>query len=118
MKKVFFSKYCNFFYKNHPPTRHIKYKMIDFAPCNKQIMANKLLCTNLERFSLIVVINLLNSFRRNELRLVRFASRSLTTSHRCIHMAEMALLRAHLENANLSNPEEVKGLLFIKPRRW
>ena len=56
------------------------------------------------------MINLLNSFRRNELRLVRFASRSLTTSHRCIHMAEMALLRAHLENANLSNPEEVKGL--------
>ena len=38
------------FYENHPPTRHIKYKRIDFAPCNKSIMANKLLPTNLERF--------------------------------------------------------------------
>ena len=27
----------------------IKYKRIDFAPCNKSIMANKLLSTNLER---------------------------------------------------------------------
>ena len=38
------------FYKNHLPTRHIKYKGIDFAPCNKPIMANRLLLTNLERF--------------------------------------------------------------------
>ena len=38
------------FYENHPPTRLIKYKRIDFAPCNKSIMANKLLSTNLERF--------------------------------------------------------------------
>ena len=38
------------FYENHPPTRHIKYKRIDFAPCNKSTMANKALSTNLERF--------------------------------------------------------------------
>ena len=38
------------FYENHHPTRHIKYKGIDFAPCNKPIMANKLLLTHLERF--------------------------------------------------------------------
>ena len=31
------------------PTRHIKYIRMDFAPCNKSIMANKL-STNLERF--------------------------------------------------------------------
>ena len=38
------------FYENYPPTRHLKYKSIDFAPYNKPIMANKLLLTNLERF--------------------------------------------------------------------
>ena len=38
------------FYENHPPTRHLKYKRIDFAPCNKPIMSNKLLFTNFERF--------------------------------------------------------------------
>ena len=38
------------FYENHPPTRHIKYKRIDFAPGKKSIMANKLLPTNLEPF--------------------------------------------------------------------
>ena len=43
-------KSLKFFYENHPPTRHLKYKRIDFAPCNKPIMANKLLLTNLERF--------------------------------------------------------------------
>ena len=32
------------------PTRHINYKRIEFAPCNKSFMANKLLSTNLERF--------------------------------------------------------------------
>ena len=47
--KFFFLKFENF-YENHPPTRHIKYKKIDFAPSNKPIMANKLLLTNLERF--------------------------------------------------------------------
>ena len=31
----------NFSNENHTPTRHIKYKRIDFAPCNKPIMANK-----------------------------------------------------------------------------
>ena len=48
MKKKFLK--FEIFYENHPPTRHIKYKSIDFAPCNKPIMANKLLLTNLERF--------------------------------------------------------------------
>ena len=50
MKIIFFSKIWSFFYENHPPTRHIKYKKIDFVPCNKPIMANKLRSTNLERF--------------------------------------------------------------------
>ena len=48
MKKKFLK--FEFFYENHPPTRHIKYKGIDFAPCNKPIMANKLLLTNSGRF--------------------------------------------------------------------
>ena len=48
MKKKFLK--FEIFYENHPPTRHIKYKRIGFAPCNKSIMANKLLPTNLERF--------------------------------------------------------------------
>ena len=43
------------FCENHPPpppthTRHIKYKVIDFAPSNKSIMANKLASINLEHF--------------------------------------------------------------------
>ena len=38
------------FYENHPTTRHIKYKWLDLALCNKPIMANMLLLTNLERF--------------------------------------------------------------------
>ena len=49
MKKKNFLKF-KIFNENHPPTRHLKYKRIDFAPCNKPIMANKLLLTNLERF--------------------------------------------------------------------
>ena len=49
MKKKFL-KFEFFLNKNHPPTRHIKYKRIDFAPCNKPIMANRLLLTNLEQF--------------------------------------------------------------------
>ena len=39
----FFFKNLKFFYENHPPTRHIKYKRMDFAPCNKPIMVNQLL---------------------------------------------------------------------------
>ena len=39
--KFFFLKF-EIFYENHPPTRHIKYKKIDFATCNKSFMANKL----------------------------------------------------------------------------
>ena len=30
--------------------RHIKYKVIDFAPINKSIKANKIPSTNLEQF--------------------------------------------------------------------
>ena len=47
--KFFFLKF-EIFYENHPPTRHLKYKKIDFVPCNKPIMAHKLRSTNLERF--------------------------------------------------------------------
>ena len=47
---VFFLKIEFFLNENHPPTRHIKYKRIDFVPCNKSVMANKLRSTNLERF--------------------------------------------------------------------
>ena len=47
--KVFFLKF-EIFYQNHPPTRHIKYKRIDFATCNKSIMANQIRVSNLERF--------------------------------------------------------------------
>ena len=50
MNEKFFSKILKIFDKTHPPTRDIKYKTIDFAPCNKSIMANRLLSTNLERF--------------------------------------------------------------------
>ena len=45
-RKFFFYTFC----ENHPPTRHIKYKVIDFAPSNKSVMANKLLLANLELF--------------------------------------------------------------------
>ena len=47
---IFFSLKIEIYYENHPPTRRTKYKGIDFTPCNKPIMANKLLLTNLERF--------------------------------------------------------------------
>ena len=39
--KNFFSKILKFFDKIHPATRNIKYKTIDFALCNKSIMANR-----------------------------------------------------------------------------
>ena len=39
-KKIFLK--FEIFYENHPPTRHIKYKRIDLAPCNKSNMASKL----------------------------------------------------------------------------
>ena len=38
------------FLQNHPPKRHIKYKVIDFDPSTKSIMANKIPSTKLERF--------------------------------------------------------------------
>ena len=38
------------FCENHPPTRYIKYKVINLASSNKSIMPNRLLSTNLERF--------------------------------------------------------------------
>ena len=40
----------SFFYKNYPSTRHIKHKVIFFAPSNTSLMANKLRSTNSERF--------------------------------------------------------------------
>ena len=43
-------KKSNEFFKNHPPTRHIKYKTINLAPSNKSVMANKLPSINLEQF--------------------------------------------------------------------
>ena len=48
-KKKTFLKFF-FLNENHPPRRHIKYKRIEVAPCNKPFMANKLLLTNLEQF--------------------------------------------------------------------
>ena len=47
--KNFFPKIWNYA-ENHPPMRHKNYKGIDFAPCNKSIMVNKLLSTNFEPF--------------------------------------------------------------------
>ena len=35
-------------FKNHPPKRHFKYKVIDFVPSNKSNMAHKLASTNLQ----------------------------------------------------------------------
>ena len=50
IKMKFFCLNLIVFVKVTPPTRHIKYKRIDFATCNKSIMANKLPSNNLERF--------------------------------------------------------------------
>ena len=47
--KILFLK-LEIIYENHPPKRHIKHKKINFTPCNKSIIANKLLSTFLERF--------------------------------------------------------------------
>ena len=47
---MFFFQNVNFLNEKHHPTRHTKYKRIDFNPCNKPIMANQLLLTNLEQF--------------------------------------------------------------------
>ena len=44
MKKKNVKKNC----ENHHPTRHIKYKVINFASSNKSVMANKLPSINLE----------------------------------------------------------------------
>ena len=38
------------YFEIHPPTRHIKSKVIKFAPRNKSIMATKLPSANLELF--------------------------------------------------------------------
>ena len=46
--KFFFLKF-KFFFEIHPPTRHIKYKVIDFTLKNKSIVAIKRHSTNLER---------------------------------------------------------------------
>ena len=49
MNKKFFLN-LKFFMKIIPPHANIKYKMSDFDPFNKSIMANKLRSTNLEQF--------------------------------------------------------------------
>ena len=36
--------------ENHLPKRHIEYKVINFAPINNSIMANKLPSTKMEQF--------------------------------------------------------------------
>ena len=48
--KFFFLLKFEIFYENYPPTRHMKNKRISFAPCNKSIMANKLVSASLQRF--------------------------------------------------------------------
>ena len=47
--KIVFLKF-EILYENHPPARHLKNKRINFAHCNKSILANRLHSTNLERF--------------------------------------------------------------------
>ena len=49
MKKNFVKKF-EVFCEKHPPTRHIEYKVINFASSNKSFMATKLPSTNVERF--------------------------------------------------------------------
>ena len=48
--EIFFFLKFEIFKDNHHPTRHIKYKKIDFVPGNNSIMVNKLRSTNLEQF--------------------------------------------------------------------
>ena len=54
MKKLNVINENNFFYLDffeiHSPTRHKKYKLINFAAINKSILANKLPSTNMMRF--------------------------------------------------------------------
>ena len=45
----FFQTIFRFFCENHPPTRQIKYKMINFSLSNTSIMAIKLPSTKLKR---------------------------------------------------------------------
>ena len=55
--KFFFLKFDFFLNENHPPTRQIKYKKIDFAPIILSIMAYKLSWTNMERLNLRLRVN-------------------------------------------------------------
>ena len=48
--KILKVKNIKYIFLNHHPTRHIKYKVINFAPDNKSIVANKVPSTNLEKF--------------------------------------------------------------------
>ena len=50
MKKIELFFNLSFFCENNPPTRHIKYKVINFASSNKSVMAIKLPSNNSERF--------------------------------------------------------------------
>ena len=71
------------FYENHPPTRHLKYKRIDFAPCNKSVMANKVLSTNLERF-----------LKTDKLSAYALIARNISRVN-CPKLAKMAILKTH-----------------------
>ena len=50
MKKHEFFFQFDIFCEIHPPTRHIKYKVIDFAHSNKSVTASMSPTTNLELF--------------------------------------------------------------------
>ena len=45
------------FYENHPPIRHTKFIVIDFASSNKSIRANELPSANLERYLRRILIS-------------------------------------------------------------
>ena len=49
VEKINFFFNLRFFCEKHYPTRHNKFKVINFAPINKSIMANILRSTNLVR---------------------------------------------------------------------
>ena len=47
--KIFFLKF-EIVFESHHPIRHIKYKSINLAPCNKSLMKDVFFSTNLEQF--------------------------------------------------------------------
>ena len=55
------------FWENNPPTRHIKYQVVDVAPSNKSFIINKLPSTTLERFLRRIKSSLTRNFRAEKL---------------------------------------------------